>query len=74
MHDDIRPQSCQYFFEEVQLTNISLDQSNASLLSVLTCALGLRNATVIVIVRAVQLQQATAGGYTGTLSILLTAQ
>jgi hypothetical protein len=51
-----------------------LNQSNASLLSSLTCGLGLQNATVIVIVRAVSLQQATAGSFTGTLSILLSVQ
>jgi hypothetical protein len=51
-----------------------LNQSNASLLSSLTCGLGLQNATLIVIVRAVSLQQATAGIYSGTLSLLLSVQ
>lgn len=49
-------------------------QITIGLLSGLTCALGLLNATVIVIVPAVSLQQGTAGSYSGSLSILLTAQ
>lgn len=50
------------------------NQSNASLLSTVTCALGLQNATIIVIVRATSLQQSTAGAYSGTLTVLLTPQ
>jgi hypothetical protein len=49
-------------------------QQTAALLSGLTCLLGVTNATLIVIVRAASLQQATTGSYTGTLNILLTAQ
>lgn len=49
-------------------------QTTAALLSGLTCLLGVTNATLIVIVRAASLQKATAGAYTGTLSLLLTAQ
>jgi hypothetical protein len=51
-----------------------LNQSNSSLLSTVTCALGLQNATLIIIVRAPSLQQATTGSYSGSLSILLTPQ
>jgi hypothetical protein len=56
-------------------TNVVLSgQVTAALLSGLTCALGVANATLIVIVRSISLQQATAGAYTGTLTVLLAAQ
>jgi hypothetical protein len=40
----------------------------------LGCLLGVRNATLIVIIRSSSLQRATAGAYTGTLNLLVTAQ
>jgi len=54
----------------VALTN----QSGGGIVTGLTCFLGLTNATLIVIVRAGQLQQATTGSYSGTLSVVLAVQ
>jgi hypothetical protein len=55
--------------------NVALaNQSGGGLLTGLTCALGLLNATAIVIVRATSLQAATAGSYSGTLTLILSSQ
>ena len=49
-------------------------QNETGLLTVLGCALGIPTASLITIVRATSLQQATAGPYAGTLTIILTSQ
>ena len=49
-------------------------QQTQAILSGLTCALGITNATLIVTVRSGALQQATTGSYTGSLTILLSPQ
>jgi hypothetical protein len=49
-------------------------QQTAAILSGLTCLLGITNATLIVVVRGTSLAQATAGSYTGNLTVILTAQ
>lgn len=55
--------------------NVALNgQVTPGLLSGLTCALGATNASLIIIVRATSLQQATAGTYAGTLTVLMAAQ
>jgi hypothetical protein len=50
------------------------NQYESSLLQGVGCLLSATSATAIVIIRATSLQQATAGGYTGTLTLILTAQ
>jgi hypothetical protein len=55
------------------LTPLFNQTSGGDLLG-LGCLLGVRNATLIVIVRSSALQIATAGSYLGTLNLLVTAQ
>jgi hypothetical protein len=57
------------------VANTSLpNQAESNILAGLGCILGLQTATSIVVVRSASLQQAVAGTYTGTLTIILTTQ
>ncbi len=57
------------------VANVSLpNQAESGILAGVGCAVGVTTATSIVIVRSSSLLQATAGSYSGTLTIILTTQ